>query len=138
MAAQQAESLRLAGRPWHAAEALLAAAARELHLDPGFVLAGAKAELHARRYDRARGLLAGQPWLAGYAHGEGLAGLAGGADPPRAGAAEAAAPGAAPARALADWGRGRRRRRMPPRPWGWGSGRSRPVPRPSAWHWRAR
>ncbi len=76
MAAQQAESLRLAGRPWHAAEALLAAAARELHLDPGFVLAGAKAELHARRYDRARGLLAGQPWLAEYAEGEGLAVLA--------------------------------------------------------------
>ena len=76
MAAQQAESLRLAGRPWHAAEALLAAAARELHLDPGFVLAGAKAELHARRYDRARGLLAGQPWLAEYADGEGLAVLA--------------------------------------------------------------
>ncbi len=76
LAAQQAESLRLAGRPWHAAETLLAAAARELHLEPAFVLAGAKAELHARRYDRARGLLAGQPWLAEYADGEGLAVLA--------------------------------------------------------------
>src|SRR5207245_1235980 len=53
-AAQRAESLRLAGRPWHAAETLLAAAARELHLEPAFVLAGAKAELRARRYDRAR------------------------------------------------------------------------------------
>src|SRR5437660_292218 len=76
MATQRAESLRLAGRPWHAAEMLLAAAGRELHLDPAFALAGAKAELHARRYDRARGLLAGQPWLAEYADGEGLAVLA--------------------------------------------------------------
>src|SRR5204862_7380686 len=33
-------------------------------------------ELHARRYDRARGLLAGQPWLTDYAEGEGLAVLA--------------------------------------------------------------
>src|SRR2546421_10021458 len=41
-----------------------------------FVLAGARAELPARRYDRARGLLAGQPWLADYADGEGLAVLA--------------------------------------------------------------
>src|SRR5204863_6686572 len=76
MAAQRAESLRLAGRPWHAAETLLAASARELHFDPAFILAGAKAELHARRYDRARGLLAGQPWLTDYAEGEGLAVLA--------------------------------------------------------------
>ena len=75
-AAQRAESLRLAGRPWHAAETLLAAAARELHLEPAFVLAGAKAELRARRYDRARGLLAGQPWLGEYADGAGLAVLA--------------------------------------------------------------
>src|SRR5205807_11995 len=73
---QRAESLRLAGRPWHAAETLLAASARELHFDPAFILAGAKAELHARRYDRARGLLAGQPWLTDYAEGEGLAVLA--------------------------------------------------------------
>src|SRR5207247_1221176 len=41
-----------------------------------FIVAGAKAELHARRYDRARGLLAGQPWLAEYGDGEALAVLA--------------------------------------------------------------
>ncbi len=74
--AQRAESLWLAGRPWHAAETLLAAAAREFHVEPAFILAGAKAELHARRYDRARGLLAGQPWLAEYGDGEALAVLA--------------------------------------------------------------
>src|SRR5437773_1086403 len=61
MAAQRAESLRLAGRPWHAAETLLAAAAREPRLNATFIVEGAKAELHARRYDRARSLLAGLP-----------------------------------------------------------------------------
>src|SRR5439155_382973 len=55
---------------------LLVAAARGFHLEPAFILAGAKAELHARRYDRARALLAGQPWLAEYADGEALAVLA--------------------------------------------------------------
>src|SRR5207249_3133626 len=75
-AAQRAESLWLAGRPWHAAETLLVAAARGFHLEPAFILAGARAELHARRYDRARALLAGQPWLAEYADGEALAVLA--------------------------------------------------------------
>src|SRR5205807_1985288 len=53
LAAQHAESLRLSGRPWHAAEALLAAAAREPRLNATFIVEGAKAELHARRYDRA-------------------------------------------------------------------------------------
>src|SRR5205823_3189668 len=76
LAAQQAESLRLAGRPWHAAETLLAAAARELHLEPAFVLAGAKAELHARRYDRARGLRVGLPPPPEDPGGRGLAVLA--------------------------------------------------------------
>src|SRR5439155_1312366 len=37
---------------------------------------GAKAELHARRYDRARGLLVGQPWLDDYNNGEALGVLA--------------------------------------------------------------
>src|SRR5256885_1007859 len=37
---------------------------------------GARAELHARRYDRARSLLVGQPWLEDYAEGEALAVLA--------------------------------------------------------------
>jgi soluble lytic murein transglycosylase len=72
----RAESLRLAGRPWHAAETLLAAAARDPHPNAFLVVEGAKAELHARRYDRARGLLAGQPWLEDYADGEALAVLA--------------------------------------------------------------
>ncbi|HYL55429.1 MAG TPA: hypothetical protein VEU73_07610, partial [Gemmatimonadales bacterium] len=74
--AQRAESLRVAGRPWHAAETLLAVAAREPHLNATFVVEGAKAELHARRYDRARSLLAGQPWLDDYNGGEALAVLA--------------------------------------------------------------
>jgi peptidoglycan lytic transglycosylase len=68
----RAESLRLAGRPWHAAETLLAAAARDPHPDAFLVVEGAKAELYARRYDRVRGLLAGQPWLEDYADGEAL------------------------------------------------------------------
>src|SRR5204862_5535188 len=76
LAAQHAASLRLSGRPWHAAEALLAAAAREPRLNATFIVEGAKAELHARRYDRARSLLVGQPWLEDYADGEALAVLA--------------------------------------------------------------
>ena len=68
-----AESLRLAGRPWHAAETMLAAAARDSHPNAFLVVEGAKAEVHARRFDRARGLLAGQPWLEDYAGGEALA-----------------------------------------------------------------
>jgi soluble lytic murein transglycosylase len=69
----RAESLRLAGRPWHAAETLLAAAARDSHPNAFLVVEGAKAELHARRYDRARALLGGQPWLENYDGGEALA-----------------------------------------------------------------
>ena len=69
----KADSLRLAGRPWHAAETLLAAAARDPHPNAFLVVEGAKAEVHARRYDRARALLAGQPWLEDYAEGEALA-----------------------------------------------------------------
>jgi len=76
LATQRAESLRLSGRPWHAAETLLAAAAREPRLNATFIVEGAKAELHARRYDRARSLLMGQPWLEDYADGEALAVLA--------------------------------------------------------------
>ena len=76
IAAERAESLRLAGRPWHAAETLLAAAAREPRLNATFVVEGAKAELHARRYDQARSLLIGQPWVEDYGNGEALAVLA--------------------------------------------------------------
>ncbi|HMH82415.1 MAG TPA: hypothetical protein VK531_06050, partial [Gemmatimonadales bacterium] len=74
--AARAESLRLAGRPWHAAETLLAAAARDPLLNATFIVEGARAELHARRYDRARGLLIGQPWLEDYGDGAALAVLA--------------------------------------------------------------
>ncbi|MGH7569551.1 MAG: hypothetical protein ACREL9_11420, partial [Gemmatimonadales bacterium] len=72
----RAESLRAAGRHWHAAEALLAAAAAAPRLNARFIVEGAKAELRARRYDRVRGLLAGQPWLEDYRDGEALAVLA--------------------------------------------------------------
>jgi soluble lytic murein transglycosylase len=72
-ASQRAESLQLAGRPWHAAETLLAAATREPYLNATFIVEGAKAELTARRYDRAKSLLIGQPWLEDYNAGEALA-----------------------------------------------------------------
>jgi len=75
-AAERAAALRLAGRPWHAAESLLAAAARGAPLDPALVVEGAEAELHARRYDRARSLLVGQPWLEDFGAGAALAVLA--------------------------------------------------------------
>ena len=70
---QRAESLWLSGRPWHAAETLLDAAARSPRQDPAFIVQGARAELQARRYDRARSLLIGQPWLQDYGHGQALA-----------------------------------------------------------------
>jgi soluble lytic murein transglycosylase len=70
---QRAESLRQAGRPWHAAELLLRAAARDPSPDALAVVEGAKAELAARRYDRARSLLVGRPWLEDYGEGEALA-----------------------------------------------------------------
>ena len=72
----RADSLRLAGRPWHAAETLLAAARRDSNPNAFLIVEGAKAEVHARRYDRARELLAKQPWLQAYADGEALAVLA--------------------------------------------------------------
>ncbi len=72
-ATQRAESLWLAGRPWHAAETLLDAAARAPRQDPHFIVQGARAELQARRYARARSLLVGQPWLGDYAGGDALA-----------------------------------------------------------------
>jgi len=99
LAAERAESLRMAGRPWHAAETLLAAAAREPRLNATFVVEGAKAELHARRYDRARSLLVGQPWLDDYGDGEALAVLAEAEAGLKQGAAAAAHYAAARARA---------------------------------------
>ena len=75
-ATYRADSLRLSGRPWHAAETLLAAAQRDPHPNAFLIVEGAKAELQARRYERARTLLAGQPWLEDYVDGEALAVLA--------------------------------------------------------------
>ncbi|MDP3911605.1 MAG: hypothetical protein Q8Q14_14565, partial [Gemmatimonadales bacterium] len=72
----RADSLRLAGRPWHAAETLLAAARRIPEPNAFLIVEGAKAELHARRYERVRTLLAARPWLADYSGGEALAVLA--------------------------------------------------------------
>jgi soluble lytic murein transglycosylase len=73
---QRAESLWLSGRPWHAAETLLDAAARSPRQDASFIVRSAQAELEARRYDRARSLLIGQPWLEDYGSGEALRVLA--------------------------------------------------------------
>lgn len=70
--AERAESLWLSGRPWHAAETLLDAAARAPRQDATFIVRSAQAELEARRYDRARSLLIGQPWLEDYGSGEAL------------------------------------------------------------------
>ena len=72
-ATYRADSLRLAGRPWHAAETLLAAARRDPNPNAFLIVEGAKAEVLARRYERARTLLASQPWLADYVDGEALA-----------------------------------------------------------------
>jgi peptidoglycan lytic transglycosylase len=76
VASERAESLRAEGRPWHAAETLLSVASREPRQNAAFVVLSARAELRARRYDRARSLLAGQPWLEDYLDGEALAILA--------------------------------------------------------------
>ena len=51
-ATYRADSLRLLGRPWHAAETLLAAARRDPHPNAFLVVEGAKAEVHAKRYER--------------------------------------------------------------------------------------
>ena len=75
-ATYRADSLRLAGRPWHAAETLLAAARRDPNPNAFLIVEGAKAEVLAKRYERARTLLATQPWLNDYLDGEALAVLA--------------------------------------------------------------
>src|SRR5437867_911743 len=72
-ATSRADSLRLSGRPWHAAETLLAAARRDPNPNAFLIVEGAKAEVHARRYEHARTLLASQPWLLDYLDGEALA-----------------------------------------------------------------
>jgi soluble lytic murein transglycosylase len=69
----RADSLRLSGRPWHAAETLLAAARRDPHPNAFLVVEGARAEVLAKRYERARTLLVVQPWLRDYLDGEALA-----------------------------------------------------------------
>ncbi len=75
-ATYRADSLRLSGRPWHAAETLLAAARRDPNPNAFLIVEGAKAEVHARRYEHARTLLVGQPWLLDYLDGEALSVLA--------------------------------------------------------------
>ena len=75
-ATYRADSLRLAGRPWHAAETLLAAARRDPHPNAFLIVEGAKAEVLAKRYERARTVLVAQPWLNDYVGGEALAVLA--------------------------------------------------------------
>src|SRR5438093_421130 len=75
-ATYRADSLRLAGRPWHAAETLLAAARRDPNPNAFLIVEGAKAEVQARRYERAWQLLVSQPWLLVYLDGEALAVLA--------------------------------------------------------------
>ncbi|MGH7529892.1 MAG: hypothetical protein ACREMN_05870, partial [Gemmatimonadales bacterium] len=75
-AAMLADSLRLAGRPWHAAETLLAAARRISDPNAFLLVEAAKAEVNARRYDRAYALLAARPWLSAYRDGEAVAVLA--------------------------------------------------------------
>lgn len=72
-ATYRADSLRLAGRPWHAAETLLAAARRDPNPNAFLIVEGAKAEVHARRFEHARTLLIGQPWLLDYVDGQALA-----------------------------------------------------------------
>src|SRR2546422_4500108 len=75
-ATYRADSLRLSGRPWHAAETLLAAARRDPNPNAFLIVEGAKAEVQARRHEHARTLLVGQPWLLDYLDGEALAVLA--------------------------------------------------------------
>lgn len=75
-ATYRADSLRLVGRPWHAAETLLAEARRDPNPNAFLVVEGAKAEVNARRYEHARTLLVNQPWLQDYLDGEALAVLA--------------------------------------------------------------
>ena len=75
-ATYRADSLRLTGRPWHAAETLLAEARRDPNPNAFLIVEGAKAEVNARRYEHARALLVNQPWLADYLDGEALAVLA--------------------------------------------------------------
>jgi len=73
LVAQRAESLSREGRPWHAASLLLPAASHGPHANVGLIVQGAEAELAAQGYDRARELLAGQPWLEDYGDGQALA-----------------------------------------------------------------
>src|SRR2546425_290197 len=75
-ATYRADSLRLSGRPWHAAETLLAAARRDPNPNAFLIVEGAKAEVHAHRFEHARTLLVAQPWLLDYLDGEALAVLA--------------------------------------------------------------
>lgn len=73
----RAESLEIAGRPWHAAEAFVTGTGEAA--TPGsaqLLIANARAELAARRYARAVALLEKRPWLADSGFGVGYAILA--------------------------------------------------------------
>src|ERR1051325_466369 len=74
-ATYRADSLRLTGRPWHAAETLLAEARRDPNPNAFLIVEGAKAEVNARRYEHARALLVNQPWPDDYPEAGHLAGL---------------------------------------------------------------
>lgn len=73
----RAESLEIAGRPWHAAEAFVAGAGTAASPAPAQVLiADARAELTARRYARVVALLDKRSWLPDSGDGVGYAILA--------------------------------------------------------------
>lgn len=73
----RAESLEVAGRPWHAAEAFITGAgAGAGTASAQLLIANARAELAARRYARAVALLEGRSWLADSGGGVGYAILA--------------------------------------------------------------
>src|SRR5205814_9496488 len=72
----QADRLQRAERPWRTAQPPMAAAARPERPNAEFIARAARAESLARRYDQAKSLLAGQPWLEDYENGEALEVLA--------------------------------------------------------------
>src|SRR5579864_5372308 len=70
----RAESLETAGRPWHAAEAIITGAgAGAGAASAPLLIANARAELSARRYARVVALLQGRSWLADSGGGVGYA-----------------------------------------------------------------
>jgi len=70
------DSTVTAARPWHTAERWRRTVARESAPSRDVLVAGARAQLAARRFEHTRSLLAGQPWLAGAPDALGLIGEA--------------------------------------------------------------